>query len=163
MNIASRGTVDRKLKELVADKFLEVRKNPKNKMDKTNHYRVDLNFLRQELKKLGYTLEGYAIPENEQEQESEESPSQRIAQNEQSEETLIPPIAQNEQSNAQNEQSITHCEQTIPEITSEISNQQITSKESIIQEEIKNLELPSLTKRVLLNKIDRLILLTLSC
>lgn len=152
MGISSRGTIDRKLKELCSANFIETRKNPNNKMDKTNHYRVNMGFLRQELKKLGYTLDGYAIPED------EKSKDKNVA------ETLIPPIAQNEQSNAhneqwnaQNKQSTAHSEQTIPEITSETSSK-TTSRESIYRNEIENLDIGKLSKSVLKDSIDRLIL-----
>lgn len=153
MGVSSRATIDRKLKELVDANFLEKKKNENNKMDKKNHFRVDLDFLRNELKKHGYTLEGYAIPEDandKSEEKGEEIPQPPIAQNEQSN-------AYNEQSNAQNEQSNAHSEQTYTEITTEITSE-TTYRESIYLEKIKNLELPSLTKRVLIDSIDRLIL-----
>jgi hypothetical protein len=132
--ISTRATVDRKMKKLHEKNFLLKRKNPKSKMDRTNHWKVNVEFLQQELHKIGYSLDGYAL--STEPDGTGGNPSSRIAQNEQS-------SAQNEQWNAQSEQSSdqyeqwnAHHEQTIPEITSEITseitNTEITNSSSSI-------------------------------
>lgn len=131
MDISSRATIDRKLRELVDAGFLETKKNEENKFDKKNHYKVNIDFLRRELKKLGYALEGYAIPDDEP-----ETPESSNAQNEQSEETLILSNAQNEQSGDQYEHSDAPGEQTYTEITSEITSE--TTFKDLVNKEIQN-------------------------
>jgi DNA-binding MarR family transcriptional regulator len=59
--ISTRATVDRKLRELVKEGYIMSRKNPTNKMDRTNHYRANIEFIQSELEKLGYALEGYPL------------------------------------------------------------------------------------------------------
>lgn len=110
---STRPTVARKLKELVDNGLIESRKNDKKKFDHTNHYRVNLSFIQQELEKLGFSLEGYTLQRPVQKEAV--SP---IAQNEQSRETPILSIAHFEQSGAQNEQSGAQNEQSISRFTS---------------------------------------------
>lgn len=61
MGICSRQTVDRKIRSLVKAGYLAVRKNPHCRWDRTNQYRVNLEFVNEELKKLGYSLEGFSF------------------------------------------------------------------------------------------------------
>ena len=143
----SSTTMERIMNVLVDKGWLDRRRNPKYKWDKTYQYRVNILKIQQDLMKLGYALEGYSLGV-ENKQESDESPN---LQNE-------PSRLQNEPSKLQNEGLRLQNEAAIPEITSKIINQEIINKESIIQKEIENLELPSLTKKVLKNKKDRLIL-----
>lgn len=151
MGIASRATVNRHLNELVEQKFILKRKSPK-KWDKTNHYKVDIDFVREQLKILNYALEGYAIPEDKEDKKVPESPSLPNAQNEQSN-------VQNEQSSDQNEQSNAHSEQTIPEITSE-STTESTSKTNLNQnlsEQIFSMKLPMPLKKFFSKQVSVLV------
>lgn len=126
--ISKRSTIDRKLKELVELPFIET-KTP-DEMAKTNRekanraiwYRINLRMLHNELKKLGYPLEGYSLPKD------EETLPDGIAQNEQSGETLPNGIAQNEQSTAQIEQSTAHNEQSYNVLLQKITTNTLVSK-----------------------------------
>lgn len=51
------------IRSLVAAGFIQERKNPKYKWDKTMQYRVNLNAIQSALHKAGYTLEGYRMNE----------------------------------------------------------------------------------------------------
>lgn len=59
----SAKTILRNLKVLIEKGYVLQRRNPTFKYDRTFQYRVNLTFINQELNKLGYVLEGYAIPE----------------------------------------------------------------------------------------------------
>src|SRR5699024_10038969 len=61
----SRKTMDRIFEKLCDNDWLQRRRNPKYKWDKTWQYRVNLNKIQQDLHKLGYPLEGYTLPEPE--------------------------------------------------------------------------------------------------
>ncbi|MFI8658031.1 hypothetical protein [Priestia megaterium] len=114
--ISKRATVDRKMAELAELPFISVKtpeemgKEKRELANRSNWYIVDLKMLQLELIKLGYNLDGYTLPDE------EETVLDSIAQNEQSEETALDSIAQNEQSIAQNEQSIAHDEQSYSNI-----------------------------------------------
>lgn len=111
MLTCSRQTMDRIFKSLTEKGFIDKRRNPKYKWDKTWQYRVNLQFLSQALIELGYVLEGYSLPQSEfQNEQSSNYGEQSNGQIEQSK-------AQNEQSNAHSEQSNAHGEQAIPKIT----------------------------------------------
>ena len=58
----SNSNIMRHIKSLVEAGWLEQRRNPKNKMDKTYQYRVNISKIQTDLIRLGYTLEGYRIP-----------------------------------------------------------------------------------------------------
>lgn len=60
----SRKTMDRIFNNLVENEWLSRRRNPKFKWDKTWQYRVNLNKIQNDLLKIGYNLEGYALPDN---------------------------------------------------------------------------------------------------
>ena len=47
------------IKQLVDSGFLQERRNPKFKWDRTMQYNVNLKFIQQELQKLGFALNGY--------------------------------------------------------------------------------------------------------
>lgn len=55
------------LKELVDNGWLQERRNPHIKMDRTLQYRVNLLKIQLDLNKLGYALEGYNLPKVEKE------------------------------------------------------------------------------------------------
>lgn len=104
----SRQTMDRIFKNLVNSEWICRRRNPKYKWDKTWQYRVDLYKIQNDLMQLGFSLEGYSLPNQYHEQSDD--------QNEQSND-------QNEQSNAHYERSTAHNGQAIPEITTEITSE----------------------------------------
>ena len=123
MNIISRQTINRIFNDLVDNGWLDKRRNPKYKWDKTWQYRVNLTKIQKDLQSIGYSLEGYSLLNNPETNDNSED-DQPNAQNEQ-------PNAQNEQSSSQNEQSKAHYEQTIPEITTEITSKITTDNQSI--------------------------------
>ena len=57
----SKSNIRKYIKELVAMGFMNERKNPRHKWDKTLQYRANLMFIQAELEKLGYSLEGYSL------------------------------------------------------------------------------------------------------
>lgn len=50
------------IKTIVKAGWVEQRRNPKNKMDKTYQYRVDIVKIQRDLARLGFALEGYRVP-----------------------------------------------------------------------------------------------------
>lgn len=57
----SAATIGRHIQILVDKGYLMWRHNPEHKWDRTKQYRVDFVRVREDLSKLGYTLEGYGI------------------------------------------------------------------------------------------------------
>ena len=57
----SDATILKYLKGLVKQRFLKQRHNPRHTWDRTLQYRADIPYIRAELKKLGYTLDGYGL------------------------------------------------------------------------------------------------------
>ncbi|HSQ88701.1 hypothetical protein [Romboutsia sp.] len=55
----SNATIRKYIKQLVENGWLQERRNPKYKWDKTLQYRVNLLKIQRDLHKLGYSLEGY--------------------------------------------------------------------------------------------------------
>ncbi len=145
MKFKSRQVIDRVLKALIEKEFVEDKERIRGRWDNTKGYRVKIDYIRQELQKLGYTLEGYPLPNS-------ETPSSRDAQNERT-------ADQNEHTYAQNEHTADQNEQTVS--VSNISNQQsISNAVSIYQskkEEISKIELPPKVELVCHKLIDRLI------
>lgn len=145
MMSGSRVMVSRIFKEFEKNGWVISRRNPKNKMDKTKQYRVDIVQIQKDLYELGYNLEGYPLYEPAKKSEetdsdntinyenSSENVQQRNVQNEQSNVHSEQSKVQIEQSNVQNEQwsvpeeqSNVLREQAIPEITTEITSEIIT-------------------------------------
>lgn len=138
MMSGSRVMVSRIFKEFEKNGWVISRRNPKNKMDKTKQYRVDIVQIQKDLYELGYNLEGYPLyePAN----KTEETDSDNTINYENSSENVQPCNVQNEQSkglleqsNVQNEQwsvpedqSNVLREQAIPEITTKITSDIIT-------------------------------------
>lgn len=145
MMSGSRVMVSRIFKEFEKNGWVISRRNPKNKMDKTKQYRVDIVQIQKDLYELGYNLEGYPLyePAN----KSEETDSDNTTNYENSNENVQPCNVQNEQSNVHSEQSNALLEQStvqneqwsvledqsnvlreqaIPEITTEITSEIIT-------------------------------------
>lgn len=111
MLTCSRKTMDRIFTSLTEKGFIDKRRNPKYKWDKTWQYRVNLQFVSQALIKLGYALEGYTLPQMTSENE------QAKTQNKPSNVTDEGTNEQNDQLNGQIDQSKGHGDQAIPKIT----------------------------------------------
>ena len=58
----SKTAIGNHLKSLVDAGWIEQRRNPQNKMDKTYQYRVNIVNIQRDLMQLGYSLEGYRVP-----------------------------------------------------------------------------------------------------
>lgn len=106
----SATTMERIMVALVDKGWLDRRRNPKYKWDKTYQYRVNLLRIQHDLVKLGYALEGYSLGINDEESN---------LQNEVS-------TVQNEGSELQNADSSLQNEAAIPEITTEITSKTIS-------------------------------------
>lgn len=149
MMSGSRVMVSRIFKEFEKNGWVISRRNPKNKMDKTKQYRVDIVQIQKDLYELGYNLEGYPLYEpanNTVVEDSDntidyennsENVQSRIVQNEQSNVHSEQSKEQIEQSNVQNEQwsvpeeqSSVLTEQAIPEITTENTSEIVTENTS---------------------------------
>lgn len=138
MMSGSRVMVSRIFKEFEKNGWVISRRNPKNKMDKTKQYRVDIVQIQKDLYELGYNLEGYPLyePANKSEEtdsdntinyeNSSENVQQRNVQNEQSNVHSEQSKVQNEQWSVPEEQSNVLREQAIPEITTKITSEIIT-------------------------------------
>lgn len=60
----SKSNIMNHIKKLVENGWLDQRRNPKNRMDKTYQYRVNISRIQKALLSLGYSLEGYRVPLN---------------------------------------------------------------------------------------------------
>nr|WP_242549386.1 helix-turn-helix domain-containing protein [Alicyclobacillus mali (ex Roth et al. 2021)] len=58
----SKTAIGNHLKSLIDAGWIEQRRNPRNKMDKTYQYRVNIVNIQRDLMQLGYSLEGYRVP-----------------------------------------------------------------------------------------------------
>lgn len=152
MMSGSRVMVSRIFKEFEKNGWVISRRNPKNKMDKTKQYRVDIVQIQKDLYELGYNLEGYPLYEPANNavgvdgdntvsfENSDENVQSGIVQNEQSnvrseqwsvlseqpKEQIEQSSVQNEQWNVPEDQSNVLSEQAIPEITTENTSEIIT-------------------------------------
>ncbi|WP_181444561.1 DnaD domain-containing protein [Bacillus sp. 03113] len=115
----SEATMRRYLDKLVSCGWLDTRRNPKYKWDKTLQYRLNLRKIQQDLFNLGYFLEGYRFTLSVENFQNDESNFQNENTNFQNESTSF----QNENSDFQNDDSNFHDERAIPEITSEITSE----------------------------------------
>lgn len=148
--ISTRATVDRKMKELVTAGFFETRKNPKNKWDKKNQYRVRFHFIREELAKLGYTLDGYKMlqPTNAQ----NEQPDIPAIEDKKADEPLILPNAQNEQPISQNEHSIGQNEHSYTVSNSSLRNLSLSLEEEE-EEKSSSIQLEKSVKEYIITEL----------
>lgn len=152
MMSGSRVMVSRIFKEFEKNGWVISRRNPKNKMDKTKQYRVDIVQIQKDLYDLGYNLEGYPLyepannavevdedntvsfensdenvqPSNVQNEQSNVHSEQWSVLPEQPKEQLEQSSVQNEQWNVPEDQSNVLSEQAIPEITTENTSEIIT-------------------------------------
>ncbi|MBF8376483.1 transcriptional regulator [Alicyclobacillus mali] len=58
----SKTAIGNHIKSLIDAGWIEQRRNPRNKMDKTYQYRVNIANIQRDLMRLGYSLEGYRVP-----------------------------------------------------------------------------------------------------
>ena len=139
------STVERIIKDLVDKGWLDRRRNPKYKWDKTYQYRVNILKIQHDLMKLGYSLDDYSLgdlpreilneasnPQNEESNLQNADSKRHFAgsnlQNEDPNPQNEESNPQNEESNLQNDVSNLQNEGAIPEITTEIISE-INSKE----------------------------------
>ena len=116
----SETTMERIIKALVENGWLDRRTNPKYKWDKTYQYRVNILKIQRDLIQLGYSLEGYSLGEIDSKHDEDTN-------------------LQNEDSTIQNEGSTLHFEGAIPEITTK--NTSNTTLQSVCSEEQEILSL----------------------
>ena len=124
--LGERSTVARRLAKLVQRGWLDSRKNPRHKWDKTAQYRVNIVAVQRSLQDIGYALEGYPLlPQPEAKEEN--PPSTPTVQGEQSsgfseERAQSPretPTTQREHSTQHRETSTEQNDQAIPEPTTQ--------------------------------------------
>ena len=106
----SATTMERIMSALVDKGWLDRRRNPKYKWDKTYQYRVNIIQIQRELMELGYSLEGYSLGEIKVEASK----------------------LQNEASTLQNEVSSLQNEGAIPEITTKSTLKTLEEEEEVI-------------------------------
>ncbi|WLR52443.1 hypothetical protein LC040_05955 [Bacillus tianshenii] len=112
----SEVTVRRLLNKLVEKGWVDMRTNPIYNWDKTKQYRVNLLKIEQELRSLGYTLQEYVIEYSNM-------------QNEESSLQIEGSSEQVEGSTKQDDGSSVHSEGAIPEITTEITSNEINKND----------------------------------
>jgi len=116
----SDATIRRRIDDLIENEWIKKRRNPRNKQDRTYQYRVDIIKIQKDLLKLGYSLDKYPLLVD------EISNLQNAVSN-----------LHDEDSNLQNAVSSLHSAGTVPEITTEIINNNKNNKKSDFQK-IKN-------------------------
>lgn len=99
------------LKELVANGWLDERRNPKVKMDRTLQYRVNIFKIQVDLQQLGYHLDRYPLPIESSNILKEHS------------------MGEKEKTTGEKETTKGEKEQAIPEITSESTSENLKEKE----------------------------------
>lgn len=112
------------LKVLVANGWLDERRNPKLKMDRTLQYRVNILKIQLDLNKLGYNLDGYPLPVVLDEKENTNFPKENS--NGEKENTK----GEKENRTVEKEARKGEKERAIPEITTEITSE-------ILEEEVE--------------------------
>lgn len=122
-------TMERIIKDLVDKGWIDRRRNPKYKWDKTYQYRVNIVKIQHDLLQLGYSLEGYSLGDfledthDDSKLQNEGSNLQNDDSNLQNEASIL----QNDDSKLQNEASKLQNEGAIPEITTETTSDNIVS------------------------------------
>lgn len=157
----SRKTMDRIFESLVKNEWLDRRRNPKYKWDKTWQYRVNLNKIQTDLFKLGYNLEGYSLPEY-VDSKIEDDPSKgqyddSIGHHDHTEGQIELSKGQNNHTKGQHDDLRGHHDPAIPEITSQITTDNTSENLSIIKNNILKLNLPTPIQKQLILNMDRLI------
>lgn len=137
------------LKELVDNGWLQERRNPHIKMDRTLQYRVNLLKIQLDLNKLGYALEGYNLPKVEKENtyfpnEEKEEKARTYAKVEKENRKV-----EKENTTGEKENRRVEKEKAIPEITNKDYKTKTTYKD---YNKSLSIELVANIKHVLINE-----------
>ena len=166
----SARTIDRVFKNLVDNGWLDRRKNPKYKWDKTWQYRVNLNKIQSDLLKLGYNLDGYSLPnfdENNGNNSNSDKPEDQdddpigMVDNDISKRQNGESKRQNDGSKRQNGESKRQNDGAIPEITtkttSEINTEDLKQNLNHMNQYIWQMKLPMPLKKFFSDKVKDLV------
>lgn len=158
MGIA-KGNMNKHIDFLVENGWIDKRRNPKYKWDKTYQYRVNIVKIQKDLQTLGYSLEGYELYQDENIEVTKHD--YEVNKTElQNNETLL----RGDDSLLCNQQNVT----AIPEITSEITykekreeeDEEIynnrTVNESLFHAHCENLRIPEIMQVRFLNEIGNI-------
>ncbi len=145
MNYKSRRVINRTLTSLEDKKFIQSKENMRGKWDNTKSYKVNLEYIQQELNKLGYALEGYSLNHL-------ETPSNPKGQNVHSEGQNVHSEGQNVHSEGQNVQTV-----SVSNFSNHTSENNALDIYQSKKEEIAKIELPIKIKETCYKFMDRLI------
>lgn len=106
------------IKQLVDSGFLQERRNPKFKWDRTMQYNVNLKFIQQELQKLGFVLNGYKFDTKQVTDEKNAADNTDM----EDEKSKIP-FLKNKNQNSESKNQNTKNSKAIPEITTKITKE----------------------------------------
>lgn len=106
------------IKQLVDSGFLQERRNPKFKWDRTMQYNVNLKFIQQELQKLGFVLDGYKFDTKQVTDEKNAADNTDM----EDEKSKIP-FLKNKNQNSESKNQNTKNSKAIPEITTKITKE----------------------------------------
>lgn len=106
------------IKQLVNSGFLQERRNPKFKWDRTMQYNVNLKFIQQELQKLGFVLNGYKFDTKQVTDEKNAADNTDM----EDEKSKIP-FLKNKNQNSESKNQNTKNSKAIPEITTKITKE----------------------------------------
>ena len=106
------------IKQLVDSGFLQERRNPKFKWDRTMQYNVNLKFIQQELQKLGFVLNGYKFDTKQVIDEKNAADNTDM----EDEKSKIP-FLKNKNQNSESKNQNTKNSKAIPEITTKITKE----------------------------------------
>jgi len=146
MNYRSEDVIRTTLRKIESKHFIESRNKIRGPWDNTKGYRVNLEYIQQELQKLGFSLEGYSLSKN------SEAPSRPNPYFKESETYSKDSSPYSKDSNTENKETVT---------VSNFSNQ--TSENNSLniyqskKEEISKIDLPPKVELVCHKLIDRLI------
>lgn len=106
------------IKQLVDSGFLQERRNPKFKWDRTMQYNVNLKFIQQKLQKLGFVLNGYKFDTKQVTDEKNAADNTDM----EDEKSKIP-FLKNKNQNSESKNQNTKNSKAIPEITTKITKE----------------------------------------
>src|SRR6185437_12054024 len=126
------------LKELIDNGWLDERRNPHIKMDRTMQYRVNLLKIQQDLNALGYALEGYSLPKVEKDNTNFPQENTDNGAKVEKENTKV----EKENRSGEKENAKVENERAIPKTTTETTKTNITTEitSSLSSEEVDLLE-----------------------
>ena len=114
----SPSNIRKYVKALVDRGFLKERRNPNLKWDRTMQYNVNLNLIQNELNKLGYSLAGYTLANDDSENEKNDD---NITET---------PFSKTENESSESENQSTCFRQAIPKNNTKINIKSSTNRES---------------------------------